>query len=128
MKKLILFVILLFPLISFSQLPNQNISNYVFPDTEPYIAVNPTNPNNVIAAWMKLTGASQMAIAVSYSNNAGVSWSAPQNIPHQSATWTSADVSIDFNSSGTAFLSFVDYKFNTLDSGAVLVTSSAMVE
>jgi len=125
MKNMVLSTLFLFPAILFSQAPNQNISNYVFPDTEPFIAVNPTNPDNVIAAWMKLTAASQLSIAVSYSNNGGVSWSSPQNIPHQVSTWTSADVSIDFNSTGTAFLSFVDYKFNTLDSGAVLVTSSA---
>ncbi len=119
LRSIIVFLFIPFAL----QSQNQNISNYLFPDTEPYIAVNPTNSNNLIAAWMKLTTVSTMSIATSYSNDGGVTWSNPQNIPHTSSTFTSADVSIDFNSSGTAYLTFVDYK-TLLDSGAVKIVSS----
>lgn len=102
---------------------NQNISNWAFFDAEPYIAVNPINSNNVIAAWIKVTTFTSAQIAVSYSNDAGVTWSTPQHMPHFSSTFTSADPSIDFNSAGKAFLTYVDYKLS-LDSGKVLIVSS----
>ena len=117
-----LILLLVQSVVTFAQ--NQNISNYIFGDTEPYIAVNPTNPSNVIAAWIKVTGFTQGSIAMSYSNDAGVTWSAPQNAPHFSTTFTSADPSIDFNASGKAFLTYVDYKLS-MDSGKVLIISSA---
>ncbi|MFZ5552650.1 MAG: exo-alpha-sialidase [Bacteroidota bacterium] len=125
MKRVLIFFGLLFSIGLSAQSPNQNISNYTFSDCEPFIAVNPANPNNVIAAWIKVTGFTQAAIAVSYSNNAGQTWSSPQNMGHLSASWTSADPSITFNSSGTAFLAYVDYEYPSLDSGAVAVVSSA---
>lgn len=106
-----------------AQAPNQNISNYAFPDTEPHITVNPANPNNVIAAWMKVTGAQQVSIATSYSNDGGSTWSIPQNMPHLYTIYTSADPSIDFNSAGTAYLCYIDFA-PTQDSGKVVVASS----
>jgi hypothetical protein len=121
-KKIALFILFLLQAVVISA-QNQNISNYIFGDTEPYIAVNPTNPANVIAAWIKVTGFTQGSIAISYSNDAGVTWSAPQNAPHFSSTFTSADPSIDFNAAGKAFLTYVDYKL-TMDSGKVLIISS----
>jgi hypothetical protein len=122
MKKILLFLFVsVFAIPGQSQ--NVNLSNYAFFDAEPFIAVNPTNPNNVIAAWIKITTFTTAQIAVVNSQDGGVTWSAPQNMPHFSSTYTSADPSIDFNSSGKAFLTYVDYK-QTLDSGKVLLVSS----
>ena len=75
---------------------NINISHTAGWDTEPYIAINPTNPNNLIAAWMRLSGFTLTA-GTSYSNDAGVTWSTPIATPHLHANFTSADVSIAFN-------------------------------
>jgi hypothetical protein len=116
-------IFLLFFLYNISFAQNQNISNYSFGDMEPYIAVNPANNNNVIAAWMKVTGVQQTTIAVSYSNNGGANWSIPTNLPHLYPQFTHADVSIDFNSSGTAYICYIDYTL-TQDSGYICVSSS----
>ena len=101
---------------------NINISHTAGWDTEPYIAINPTNPNNLIAAWMRLSGFTLTA-GTSYSNDAGVTWSTPIATPHLHANFTSADVSIAFNNSGEAFLSYIDAAISN-DSGYVMVAKS----
>ncbi len=122
MKRTVVAILLLIISVSV-QGQNVNLSNYAFFDAEPFIAVNPANPNNVIAAWIKITTFTTSQIAVVSSNDGGITWSLPQNMPHVSSTYTSADPSIDFNSSGKAFLTYVDYK-QTLDSGKVVIVSS----
>ncbi len=122
MKKTLTILLALFALQGSTQ--NQNISNFFLPDTEPYIAVNPANANNVIAAWMRFNVSFVSAIAVSYSNNGGVTWSAPQSLPHLYSTFTSADVSIAFSKTGTAYISYVDY-LPSKDSGYVVMCSSS---
>ena len=51
-------------------------------ETEPYIAVNPTNPNNMIAAWHQdrwSTGAAQ-GLGAAYTLDGGQTWT-PVNVP-----------------------------------------------
>jgi hypothetical protein len=60
---------------------NINISSASGWDTEPSIAINPSNPNNLIAAWMKLSGFA-LTIGTSYSTDGGASWSTPAITPH----------------------------------------------
>ena len=103
---------------------DQNISNYFATDAEPFVAVNPVDPNNLIAAWMRVTSLSQVSIYTKASNDGGLTWGNPNTLPHISHNFTSADVSIAFNNSGNAFLSYVDYKL-TLDSGYIRTVSSA---
>lgn len=102
---------------------NQNISNHPYSDSEPYLAVNPLNPQNVISAWMGVSSFTRLSIMTSASIDGGTTWSVPDTIPNISQNFTAADVSIAFNNQGTAFLSFVDYKF-TLDSGFIRVCKS----
>jgi len=102
---------------------NQNITSSFYPDTEPYIAVNPVNSNNLIAAWMRVNLNLTVNIAVAYSNNGGVNWSVPVSMPHLYSSFTSADVSIAFNKTGTAYMSYVDFH-PSKDSGYVVVTST----
>lgn len=106
-----------------AQTTDKNISSSGFSDTEPFIAVNPANPNNLIAAWMHMTLSLKMAIYTKASFDGGATWSAPYSMPHVSPSFTSADVSLAFNSAGTAFISYVDYKM-TIDSGFVRTASS----
>lgn len=122
MKKII-FAFLLIQTIICSGQTNTNISNFTFWDTEPYIAINPTNSNNLIAAWMRATAIGVLSPAVSYSTNAGATWSTPAAIPHLYSNFTAADMSIAFNSSGDAFLSYIDAAI-TNDSGYVMVAKS----
>jgi hypothetical protein len=121
MKRALAFLFVLSS--GFASAQNVNLSNFAFFDAEPFIAVNPANPNNIIAAWIKITTFTTCQIAVVHSNDGGITWSTPQNMPHVSSTYTSADPSIDFNSAGKAFLTYVDYK-QTFDSGQVVLVSS----
>lgn len=125
MKKIFLFsffIYFLFYLNCFSQLTDQNISNRNFSDTEPFIAVNPADENNLIAAWMGVTG-TNVSILTKCSFDGGATWGNLYTLPHLSGNFTSADVSIAFNKNGTAFISYVDYKL-ILDSGYVRVAKS----
>lgn len=117
----ILLFLLAFSSSAFSQ--NINTSNYLFGDMEPYIAINPTNENNLIGAWMRITGFTQVTIAVSRSTDGGTTWSTPILMPHIVSTFTHADVSIVFSTTGKAFISYIDYS-NTLDSGCVMIANS----
>lgn len=108
----------------FSQSSDMNISNFPTSDTEPYLAVNPSNGNNLIAAWMRVTSFTQLSICTKASFDGGITWGNQNILPHMSSNFTSADVSITFNNSGTAFLSYVDYKL-VLDSGFVRIVNSA---
>lgn len=120
MKRFYFISFLLFANISFAQ--NVNISNLSGWDTEPSIAVNPTNPNNLIAGWMKLSGFT-LAIGTSYSNDGGSTWSTPTVIPHLHPGFTSADVSLTFSNGGTAYMSYID-SHPSQDSGFVMITKS----
>jgi len=119
-----IYLLMLLTIISlYSNAQDVNISNYPYFDAEPSIAINPANSSNVVVAWMKATGPSQISIAYAYSVNAGHSWSIPALMPHHSSNFTSADVSIQFNTTGTAFICYIDYKL-ALDSGFVMVSKS----
>ncbi len=109
-----------------SQTTNTNLSNGVLFDGEPYLAVNPTNPQNLVAAWMglKLSGSAfRIAIKTRASFNGGNTWSTVQTLPHFSPTFGSADVSMAFDKSGLLYLAYIDYR-QLPDSGGVYVARS----
>jgi hypothetical protein len=120
--KFLLFLFILFYQFSFSQ-TNVNVSSNPFPDTEPYIAVNPANPNNLIAAWMHLNINLKVSINTKVSTDGGLTWGNLHSMPHYSSSFTSADVSIAFNATGTAFISFIDSDIS-IDSGFVRCSKS----
>ena len=107
---------------AFSQ-TDQIITSTVARETEPFIAVNPTNPNNIIAAWMTISYPVKIGTKASF--DGGTTWGSAVYLPHFSSSLliASADVSIAFNNLGTAFICYVDYKL-TLDSGYVRVAKS----
>ncbi|MEK7249677.1 MAG: hypothetical protein AAB209_04560, partial [Bacteroidota bacterium] len=76
---------LLCVLISFrlSAQPNddKNISNSPFFDAEPSLAINPTNPDNIVAAWMSVFGL-RIGIKTRHSTDGGATWGTIQQIPH----------------------------------------------
>ncbi len=122
MKKLFTMAFCFLYLFSFPQ-ADQNISGTTARETEPFIAVNPANPDNIIVAWMSITYPSKIITKCSF--DGGITWGNINYLPHFSNNIliTSADESITFNNSGTAFISYVDYKI-TLDSGFVRVAKS----
>ena len=122
MNKILITVLLFSAISSYSQ-TDQDISGTTARETEPFIAVNPTNPNNIIVAWMSISYPSKIVTKCSY--DGGDTWGNINYLPHfsNSILITSADESIAFNNSGTAFISYVDYKI-TIDSGFVRVAKS----
>ena len=109
MKKYILILLSLFSYISaVAQVNEQNLSPLLSFDGEPYLAVNPADPDNIIAGWMRLRLDGRIWIAVRNSFDNGQTWGNYQFLPHTDTGYHSADVSIEFHGSGTAYLSYVD--------------------
>ncbi len=122
-KKLFL-LFLLFPAITtYPQPQNINISQgHVF-DGEPFLLINPQNPNHIIIAWMGYKYNNNIVIKYKISEDYGTSWSNAYYIPHTHTGYTSADVSMDYDNNGNLYLSFIDYS-SSLDSGSVYVCKS----
>jgi len=121
----ILYLSILFALLASTlKAENINLSNLGGFDGEPYIAVNPTNPKNLIAGWMRGRLDGKVWIAVKYSYDEGNTWSNIQFMPHDTVLNGSADVSIVFNRNGIAFLSYINFRQTPDTAGAVFVVSS----
>ena len=76
---------------------------------EPTIAVNPADPDNLIAGWMHSATLSTVEILVAFSNNRGLNWSNPISLGHVDTIYTaSADVSVAFDWNGTAHLTYIE--------------------
>ena len=79
-----LFIALTMLPFGYAQPTNTNISNGLIFDGEPYIAINPTNAQNLVAAWMgfKLSGGSyHIAIKTRASFDGGTTWSVASQPP-----------------------------------------------
>jgi len=126
-KKLFsIFVLLVVSQFSNAQTINTNISNSVLFDGEPYLAINPTNNQNLVAAWMGIKfsgGLYRIAIKTRASFDGGNSWSIVNSLPHFGTGFGSADVSMGFDKNGLLFISYIDYK-QAPDSGGIYVARS----
>ena len=103
-----------------AQPANTNISNAATFDGEPYLAVNPTNNQNLVAAWMglKLSGGSvAIAVTIRASFDGGNTWSNATTLSHNGTGYTSADVSMAFDKNGLLYISYIDYNKTTLTGG-----------
>jgi Secretion system C-terminal sorting domain len=107
------------------QTANINISQTNLFEGEPYLAVNPTNHQNIVIAWMALDASTgfKMAIKSKISIDGGNVWGNTFIQPHLAATYHSADVSMQFRNDGKLFLSYIDYRENP-DSGGVYISNS----
>ena len=108
--------------ISFSQ--NQNISNGAYFDGEPYLVIDPLNPQHLVAAWMGFQLSNKITIKTSYSNNGGTTWSTPIWQPHQVIDNSSADVSLAYDLNGNLYMSYIDHDNINFLNGAIYVRKS----
>lgn len=119
---LALLVILLITFNSNAQ--DLQISNGAVFEGEPYLAINPSNAQHIIIAWMGHVPLNRISIKSKVSFDGGINWSTESVIPHEfGGLSTTADPSIEFDNQGNVFLCYVDY--NVLaDSGAVFIRKS----
>lgn len=100
-----------------------NISEGLVFEGEPYMAINPTNPQHIVVAWMGWVLSNRISIKSKVSFDGGANWSNESIIPHEFLGATSADPSIEFDKLGNVFLCYVDY--NVLENlGAVFIRKS----
>ncbi len=120
---LVLLVFSLFPNLNAQQ---QNISNGNVFEGEPFIAVNPNNPQNIAVAWMGfvLGNNLRLSIKVRSSFDGGTTWKPIVVMPHIAATYQSADPSMVFDENGNLFLSFIDHQENPYEGGVYLYKSN----
>ncbi len=121
--KNILFSILILLIGNGSYAQNQNISNGDIFDGEPFLAINPSNQQHMVVAWMGYFPFTKVMIKTKVTFNGGKTWSALNPIPHTNIFYGSADPSLAFDNSGNVFLSFIDFN-NSSGSGAVFVVKS----
>lgn len=114
------FVLLSF--IGYSQ--NVNVSNAAVFEGEPYLAIDPNNQQHLVAAWMGFKIGQGIIIKSKYSNDGGATWSIVNDIPHIAGAISAADVSMEYDSNGNLFMSYVDYDSQNFTQGDVLVRKS----
>ncbi len=102
---------------------NQNISNGVVFDGEPFLAINPYNTQHMVVAWMGWKLFEQIVIKTRVSYDAGKSWSEAVPLLHVSPSFSSADPSLAFDHEGNVFVSYIDYN-KLADSGGVFIRKS----
>ncbi len=126
-KRLLPIVLLVLVIVNAKSQPvNTNISDGIFFEGEPYLAVNPTNNQNLIAAWMGIKstgGLYRIAIKTRASFDGGNSWSVVSALPHFGVGFGSADVSMSFDKNGLLYICYIDYK-QAPDSGGIYVSRS----
>jgi len=109
-------------LASFGQ--NQNISEGIVFDGEPYLAINPQNSQQITVVWMGyIPFVTKVILKLRVSSDGGQTWSEKIYIPHTNSEYSSADPSLAYDNSGNLFLSYIDYD-KEADTGAVYVRKS----
>lgn len=103
---------------------NQNISNGSYFDGEPFLVIDPSNSQHLVAAWMGFQIGNKITIKTSYSNNGGVSWSTPIWQPHQITGNGSADVSMGYDLNSNLYMSYIDFDDVNFSNGAIYVRKS----
>jgi hypothetical protein len=124
-KSLFLLLLFFFPFAGSAQPTNTQISKGLIFEGEPYLAINPANPQNMVAAWMsfKLIG-NPVTIKTRSTMDGGLTWSDTVSLPHMNAAWQSADVSMAWRSDGVLFISYIDYLDSSSTDGGDFVVRS----
>lgn len=123
MKKSFLYLLLLVAN-SWLSAQNNNLSNGLFFDGEPYLIVNPQNAQHLAVAWMGFTLGNPIGIKTRVSFDGGSTWTPTKTLPHFGSGYKSADPSMAFDSNGNLFVCYIDYRENP-DSGGVYVLRSS---
>ncbi len=122
-----MFFLLFAPCVALAQPVNTELSTTVLHSGEPFLAVNPANPENLVVAWMSLR-VSGLSLTVTISTRAsfdgGAQWEPAVDLPHNGSKWQSADVSMAWATDGTLYLDYIDYLDSSNSQGGVFVVHS----
>lgn len=117
-------VLLLCLPLSFLHAQDTQVSEGDVFDGEPFLSIDPADPQHLVIAWMGFDGFDLVQIKIRVSTNGGSTWSAPIGIPHLVAGYTSADPSLAWDSESNLYLSYID-SHPAGTNGKVLVRKSA---
>lgn len=107
-----------------SQAQNINVSSGILFDGEPNLAVNPTNSQNFVVAWMSYAlTAKQISLRTKASFDGGKTWGEMNLQTHFSPTWHSADPTMAWHRSGKLYLCYINYREQP-DSGGIYIAHS----
>jgi len=116
---------LLFLLIGFTSVSqNVLVSDGSYFEGEPYLVMNPADPQHLVAAWMSIQFNNKVVIKSSVSTNGGQTWTTPIWQTHIVPTFSSADVSLAFDPSGNLFMCYIDFDNVNFTAGKVLIRKS----
>jgi hypothetical protein len=113
----------LFVLLNNVSAQNINVSEGLLFDGEPYMIINPKNPQHIVVAWIGYKYGVELGIKTKVSENGGKTWSAYTYLPHFGATFHSADPSMAYDTAGNLFACYIDYT-EAPDSGGDYVIES----
>jgi len=102
---------------------NQNISQGILFDGEPYIMCKPSNSEHIVILWMGYSFGQNIGILSKTTFDGGTTWSIATTLPHLGSSYKSADPSLAFDTNGDLFACYVDFKQDP-DSGAVVLSKS----
>ncbi len=114
-KHLLFFSLFFYSLSLIGQ--EQNISNGNVFDGEPFIAINPNDPDHLLVAWMGWKLGNRLVIKTRASFDGGLNWSPVTDLGHTVNGYSSADPSIGFNHLGEVFVAYID--FNGLEANPI---------
>lgn len=124
MKISALFYVFFICLINQSYAQNTLVSNGQFFEGEPYLAIDPSNSQRLVAAWMGFQFNEKIVIKSAVSTDGGLTWSSPIWQAHQQAGNSSADVSLAFDGQGNLYMAYIDYDNVNFSNGAVICRKS----
>lgn len=103
---------------------NELVSEGNIFEGEPYLCMDPNNSQHLVAAWMGIQFNNKVTIKSSVSNDGGSTWSIPIWQTHIVSTYSSADVSLGYDATGSVFMCYIDYDNVNFTGGKVLVRKS----
>ncbi len=78
-------------------------------DGEPYLVVDPDDPQHLVVAWMGFYPGQGMLITTRASFDGGRSWTPSVRVPHVQNIFSSADPVLAFNAAGEVLLGYIDH-------------------
>jgi len=105
--------------------------NFLNAEVEPYVAVNPTNPQNLIGVWQqdRWSDGGAHGLVAGYSNDGGATWKetplpfstcTPGGVPYERAS----DPWVSFGPDGTAYTISISFNESSNANGVAAATST----